>query len=367
MGNKKEKGVPLFFHTADLHLKEDAEERLEVLTWIVEKAEEAGASLIIAGDLFDSNNAARILAPETRAIFDCHPQVLVLIIPGNHDMELSEEDYYGKNVRILSHRPFSLLEIEGGIKIVAVPFAPGSRLAEALAEYEPDETGAILIAHGTYFDEDFSYIPEEVKERTEEYFPILPEDLERPDFSYAALGHFHNSFRLMEKEGLKICYPGSPSAVTASDVGKRKVAMVSVAGEGGACQVSGLAVPVGRFNLAHTFWLTPREEQKGICEIEEFLEKSKNTHASVNIELVGFSSISDQELKARLENLSEKFSQEFADFNLQNRTINYKDLLEENPLVKEFIALLESKEESEEVHNKALELGLKAFGEAWRR
>ena len=359
--------MPLFFHTADLHLREDAKERFEVLTWIVEKAEEAGALLIIAGDLFDTNNAARTLGPAVRAIFDCHAQVAVFMIPGNHDMELSEEDYYGKNVKILSQRPFSILEIEGDIKIVAVPFAPGSRLAEALAEYEPGENAAILIAHGTYFDEEFSYIPEEVKKRTEEYFPILPEDLAGQDFSYAALGHFHNSFRLIEKQGVKICYPGTPSAVTAADVGKRQLAMVSVPEDGSVCQVSALTVPVGRYNLTDTFWFTPGEEQKVISEMEEFLEKSKDTYASVNIELVGFSSTSDQELEASFENLREKFSQEFADFERQNRTISYKDLLEENPLVREFVARLQSEEGPEEVRDKALELALKAFGEAWGR
>ncbi|KPJ62185.1 MAG: hypothetical protein AMS15_04790 [Planctomycetes bacterium DG_23] len=358
--------MPLFFHTADLHLKEEAKERLEVLAWIVEKAEKAGASLIIAGDLFDSNNAARVLAPQTRAIFDSHPQVRVLIIPGNHDAELSQEDYYGKNAKILSHRPFSLTEFEEGIRIVAVPFERGSRMAQALAEYETGEDSAMLIAHGTYFDEDFSYIPEEVKERTEEYFPILPVDLEGRDFSYVALGHFHNSFRLIEKKGLTICYPGSPSAIAVSDLGKRKVARVSVPEEGGACQVSGTAVPIGRYNLTRNFWLTPAAEEKTLSEIEAFLEKSEDRYASVNIELLGFSSISDQELRASLENLTQKFSQEFAAFRLQNKTISYQELLEENPLVKEFVARIES-EEAEEARQKALELGLKAFGEAWSR
>jgi DNA repair exonuclease SbcCD nuclease subunit len=363
---KKEKKLPLFFHTADLHLKEGAKERFEVLAWIVEKAEEAGASLIIAGDLFDNNNDARILAPEIRAIFDNRPQVRVFIIPGNHDAELSQADYYGKNVKVLSQRPLSFVEFEEGIKIVAVPFAPGSRMAEVLAEYEPETRRTILIAHGTYFDEDFSYIPEEVKQRTEEYFPILPQDLEGRNFSYVALGHFHNSFRIIEKESLTICYPGSPSAITAQDVGKRKVARVSVPEDGGACQVSGITVPVGRYNLARTFWLTPGEEKKTISAIEAFLEKSKDRYASVNVELLGFSSIQDQELQTSLEDLSKKFSPEFAALKLQNRTISYKELLDENPLVREFVARVES-EAREDVRQQALELGLKAFGAAWSR
>lgn len=87
-----------FIHTADLHLgaggktklppakaKERRRELLDTFRHIAERAERAGATVLIAGDLFDSPNPSPATLADVLATIRRHAGVRFLCLPGNHD------------------------------------------------------------------------------------------------------------------------------------------------------------------------------------------------------------------------------------------------------------------------------------------
>ena len=88
--------------TADLHLRnrENHPERYNALENILEQIEaENIKTLIIAGDLFDKDSRNY---SDFEKICKKHGKVQLLIIPGNHDPDISGKKIVGDNIHIYS-------------------------------------------------------------------------------------------------------------------------------------------------------------------------------------------------------------------------------------------------------------------------
>jgi len=145
-------------HTSDLHLQNIEDERWEALRTILNicKSEKVDV-LVIAGDLFDSDEEGAQLRVEMRKLFN-DATFKTIILPGNHDATMySDGMYLGEGVEIITEyeRPIEL----DGVAFFGLPFrkeySTNDKVAEILADMSrkasSDKTN-ILIYHGDLLD-----------------------------------------------------------------------------------------------------------------------------------------------------------------------------------------------------------------------
>ena len=217
-------------HTGDIHLREHNDERWEALGEIGKLIRDAGVDVVvIAGDLFDSEDSANVLYPRLRGVFEGWG-IPVLILPGNHDAGFySEKIDMGENVKVFH-------DIEGvdieGTKFIGLPYRDVS-CKEAFdllmrAVSLKGEGVNILIYHGElagwwskgdWGDEQGS-MPLELS-----FFRGLGID-------YVLAGHFHSRYSVKPlPDGGFFVYPGSPVSVSVKEEGERGVNLFEVGKE----------------------------------------------------------------------------------------------------------------------------------------
>lgn len=359
-----------FLHTADLHLAAEKRERLDILRWLLERAKEWKASLIIVGDLFDSDQDANILRAEVRKVFSSFPEVATFITAGNHDEKsFSKEMDYGCNVRLFQS-PFMEIEFEG-IRLIGVPYQSNSRLTSALNTLQNIPDPSMLLVHGTFFDEKTSFVREEVKKKGEDYFPIHPEDISDKNILYIAMGHFHTNFRIFNlpvRDSTQtgncnkiICYPGTPLSLSESEIGIRKVAKVVIDNTSKDLEVSEYPVEIGDYKLKKCFKVYPGGEEETLETSAKYLSENISQHADVKIEFKGYIKIDETLMNSMMESLKKRYKDKFCRLNLINDTISYKNLLEKHVNIKEFVNRLKDYNVRDAIKDRALELGLQAF------
>jgi DNA repair exonuclease SbcCD nuclease subunit len=203
-----------FLHTADLHIKKGEKNRIEILQWLINKAEAMQVDFfIIAGDLFESDTDAIILRQEIKSIFRAS-SCKFLIIPGNHDLKSYSHDYdYGDNVIQLIETPFEIIELNN-LKVCGVPYQ-NKRFSECIKNIP--ENIDILTAHGTLYDESFIFSMLDDKET--KYMPIYPANLENIA-RYVAMGHLHSKSIEKRYKNTHVVYPGSPIALDTKCIDK---------------------------------------------------------------------------------------------------------------------------------------------------
>lgn len=216
-------------HTADLHLKELADDRWETLQKLIEigKMEEISI-FVISGDLFDEGVNAENLRPQIREIFS-NNGFKIIIIPGNHDKDSYKSGmYFGEDAIILSDSsPFEYEDI----RVVGMPFEPiGSKeVLDRLRSLKSVLTGDkvnILMYHGELLDSFFSRKSRKDfgEEGEERYMPLKLSYFKDMSIDYVLAGHFHTTFEVKWLEnGGYFVYPGSPISITMREVGQRKV------------------------------------------------------------------------------------------------------------------------------------------------
>ncbi|MCX7704469.1 MAG: metallophosphoesterase family protein [Planctomycetota bacterium] len=353
-----------FLHTADLHLRKDRQERLEVVEHLVNVAKTNGSHILMCGDLFDGVSDANALRASVRSIQERLSPQKILLIPGNHDCDAYGDNMdYGENIIILNRKPFSELEFEG-LRIVGVPFQHSTGLQNILDEggFPPSD---ILLLHGTLFLKEYPRLHLEVSERKEEYFPIYAHEISSLRTRYLALGHIHSDFFSERIDGTLVCYPGSPLPVTISEIGRRSCARLSF--EGGQITVERLYVDVLPYIDRLEFSLFIGKELEGQAELRRLLKSRSNPQAKMVVELKGYIGLSEYDMNDIVQGLLLEFSQEYAELHINNRTVSYKSLVEGNPLVREFVKRLEGSDEDAAVKQKSLELALQVFDELLRR
>ncbi len=267
-------------HTGDVHLAPDAPSRFEALKAVCEMARELGCdALLIAGDLFDSVEAASDMRGAVRQLFDSLPYN-VCLIPGNHDSgAYSCGQYYGSNVLSAGEGP-----------VIALPFAPGRAAYESLCSL-PLPDGArplVVLAHASFYSSASARVYRRLEageSRGEAYLW----DRDFADFppAYIALGHWHNPTLppLRVGEAL-VAYSGTPYPLAKGEVGPRRALLVDVESSG--IRVEGLEIPgVPRRERAF-FWFLPGYEEMVIEEIRRYLDEAADPDVILDLDAGGW-------------------------------------------------------------------------------
>ncbi|MCL1818935.1 MAG: metallophosphoesterase, partial [Spirochaetaceae bacterium] len=179
-------------------------------------------ALLLAGDVFDSRDAAENLRADFRAALEKLPSsCAVYFLPGNHE-ELgakgpgSLENFDFGRAKLLAEKPYSLHSFSAEAELLAVPFqrdCSGYRDWKVPPKKKPLR---ILLAHGTVPGMAYTGPGEETD-------GILDEDL----FAYfqadlAALGHLHAQ-ACVRRGDILVAYPGSARVWREGEEGKRCV------------------------------------------------------------------------------------------------------------------------------------------------
>ncbi len=202
--------------TADLHLTTQSEhpERYNALANILTQCGELKVDLlVIAGDLFDES--AHNLGDFEAVIKKCRPRNLrVIVIPGNHDADLTREAFAVKDIDVISEP--ELLSPEGSeIQLLLIPYRADRTMGEEIAPYHVQLLLGdwVLVGHGDWAGGLQSPDPYEKGV----YMPLARSDLDRFKPRQVFLGHIH-----MPYDEERIHYPGSPCPLNITETGLRR-------------------------------------------------------------------------------------------------------------------------------------------------
>jgi len=199
--------------TADLHLTAGQmyPERYHALENIFQQMVEGRIStLIIAGDLFDetSRNYA-----EFDKLCSKNKDIKVLVIPGNHDSVLNQQEVTAANLEIYSEP--KLQDFGGNAPpFLFLPFKKGKTMGEFISGFasELGENNWVLVGHGDWAE---GYEPNPFEPGV--YMPLTRSDLENFKPAQVFLGHIHKA---MDKG--KVHYIGSPCGLDIRETGRRR-------------------------------------------------------------------------------------------------------------------------------------------------
>ena len=354
-----------FIHTADLHLKKEIEDWPELLQWLLDKCMERDAALIVAGDFFDSKEESVKTRDIVREIFDRSPEVSKFILSGNSDTDAFPEGTdLGSDVHLLDTPPYTAKNYRD-VEIIGFPFVHNSSLRSQLADYGAPEGPKIAVVHGTYFSKGTSVYFAEVRERGGDYFPIYSSDIEDLGACYAALGHYHGQHSSFVYGETVVCYPGTPIALSSRETGIRSVVSVIVDTESGEVDIERIPVPVGVYNVREEYEVFACFEEDTLANLKTFLQGRADSRANMTVRLKGNIHLLERDMNNRLSELRNEFGRKYARLTLRNETTSYRSLIDQRPLVREYMARLAAMDDlDDETKARALELGLHAFDKA---
>jgi len=199
--------------TADLHLTagQTYPERYDALGNIFEQMIEGGlGTLIIAGDLFDETSRNY---SEFDKLCSKYKDIKVLVIPGNHDSLLSQQEVTATNLEIYSEPRLKSFG-ENAPTFLFLPFKKGKTMGEFISGFASDlgENNWVLVGHGDWEE---GYEPNPFEPGV--YMPLTRSDLEIFKPAQVFLGHIHKA---MDKG--KVHYIGSPCSLDIRETGRRR-------------------------------------------------------------------------------------------------------------------------------------------------
>lgn len=217
--------------------------RLTTLRRALEETRKLGIGhFLIAGDLFEDNFVSTDLVAQTLQIFADFPEVMIWILPGNHDPISGPESVWNRqpflqapsHVRILREAGCTDL---GDAVLLASPLSqklsttdPSQKLV-GLAQDVPGARIKIGITHGA---------PAIEGKHQPNDFPIALDAASRAGLDYLALGHWHNW--LADLDGGRMVMPGTPEPDQFANERSGQVAVVEIDGPGQMPRVRPLAV-----------------------------------------------------------------------------------------------------------------------------
>ena len=208
-----------FLHTADWHLGikytqlgEKADKARQIRIKTIEKLVNIAKNenldfVLIAGDLFDSNDLDRKIVNIVVEILASAPNLPFYIIPGNHD-PLTKDSFYNENawnvaenVTIFKeNEPFRVPYCDVTIYPCPVTQKQSSNDPTEWIKGKEDEI-SIGLAHGNLQIPGFIDDPN---------FPINPERAIISNLDYLALGEWHSLYEHSTNGINKTIYPGTP-------------------------------------------------------------------------------------------------------------------------------------------------------------
>jgi len=207
--------------TADLHLTTAAKnpERYHALGDILRQLKELHVkTLIIAGDLFDAS-AQNYAEFDALCQQDASRDVSIYVIPGNHDVGLTQRAIAATNVEIISTPTIKQFESR---PFLFVPYTKQRTMGEAIAPLAPQLVGKewTLVGHGDYFAG--LQAPNPLEPGV--YVPLTRVDVERYQPAKVFLGHVHKA-----TNDSPVYYPGSPAPMDITETGRRRFLIVETA------------------------------------------------------------------------------------------------------------------------------------------
>lgn len=208
-----------FLHTADWHLGirytqlgEKADKarqiRIQTIQKLVDTAKNENLDFVlIAGDLFDSNDLDRRIVTTVVEILASAPNLPFYIIPGNHD-PLTKDSFYNEkawdvaeNVTIFKeNKPFKVPYCD--VTIYPCPVSQKQSRTDPTEWIMGDEDEiSIGLAHGNLHIQGFI---------DEANFPINPERAVISNLDYLALGEWHSLYEHSTNGIIKTIYSGTP-------------------------------------------------------------------------------------------------------------------------------------------------------------
>lgn len=317
-------------HTADVHLREGAPERLAALRTVLDVAAESDVQAVtIGGDLFDRPRDVEAFRPTLRNDSFTDLPFDVLLIPGNHDVAAFRGDtFFGDACTVALDEPFEHHELaEDDVRITAVPYAEGDpeELLIALEGRETYEGTEVLLVHCTL---DVGVRPEATgEERMSRYLPVTPEEVAALEFDYVLAGHHHDPREERLSAGTFV-YPGTPASTRSSETGRRRAVRLDPEG--------GLEfVPLETYYRAvREFTVLPGEEAAVLDDVTGWVDESVDALADATVHVDGFHGLDEGAFNERLAAAAGP-----ADVRDETRAVGR---LRNNPLYRRFEAKLEA-------------------------
>lgn len=284
-------------HTADVHLRPDADARLDALEAVLSVAEEQRADVVtIGGDLFDRPEDVDALRGTLRnSVFADRP-FEVLLIPGNHDVAAFRGDlFFGDSCTVVADvETFgSWVSPAGDLRIVCVPYreVADDDLLLALGERDPFDGTDVLLFHGSL---DAPIGGDAGGESAYRYFPVSEAELTALGFDYYLAGHYHGPHHLRFESDAEFAYPGTPAATRTAETGQRRVVHLD--------PDDGLSfTPLATAHyLQKRVTVTPGDEAAALADLESWVETAVGPEAVPSITVEGVLGQSEAAFAERL-------------------------------------------------------------------
>jgi DNA repair exonuclease SbcCD nuclease subunit len=370
-----------FLHTADWHLgikynqlqdkAEKAREiRVQSIKKLLDKAHDVDF-IMVAGDLFDSNNVDKRLLNAVSEIFH-RTSVPIYIIPGNHDPLTLDSLYLDpvwdtmNNVTIFKEsEPFTLPYHE--VIIYPSPVSqkqskkdPTDWIRVKDEDYDSRTEISIGLAHGNLAIEGYIDNPN---------FPINPNRTQISDLDYLALGEWHSLRAFQDHEGAnRTIYPGTPETTKFGEENSGKAVIVEIENPHSAPVIQEL-------DVGTLIWEKHKLEINSMADAETLHHNIQQTpdpqNRVLSLKLTG---VTDQDTINYLENFSNQFQNKFMLLNIINddlflkpNLLELKALLPEGAVVNQtfeaLMALMKTQPEMQEYSDLDPERTREIFGQ----
>lgn len=286
-------------HTADVHLRQGSDERLDALAAVLAVAESTRADVLtIGGDLFDQPESVDQLRSELRTEYFSDLPFEVVLIPGNHDVEAYRGDLlFGDACTVMadpSDHYATWTSPDGSLRITGIPYQtePTDELLLALENRDAFNGAEALLFHGSL---DAPIRAETGDESAYRYFPVSEDLLADMDFDFYLAGHYHSAHLRQFDGGAEFAYPGTPASTRTSETDRRRVVTLDLD--------DGLDFePLNTFHYLETqVAVTPGEEDAVVAEIESWVESTVTEHAEASVVVTGVFDEPEDEFGDRLE------------------------------------------------------------------
>jgi len=241
--------------TADFHLREKDEtpERYKTLENMLASLERLGIrKLIICGDTFDKGFSNY---SDFEKSCGNHPEIEVLLIPGNHDAQIEQRFFASRQIRVFDKPAVESID---DFTVVFIPYKEGQTMDMHVAQVKgsaclPEKW--ILIGHGEYITKNRVVNPAE----PDAYMFISGAAIEEYKPAKVILGHIHKPSEIG-----RVVYPGSPYPIDVTETGKRRFIIY----DSQTNQVEEVAASTDRIYFVESIMIFPGER-----EVDHALEK----------------------------------------------------------------------------------------------
>jgi DNA repair exonuclease SbcCD nuclease subunit len=352
-----------FLHTADWHLgikyaklgpsaERARETRIRVAEKIAYIAKQNNVDfVIVAGDLFDSNEVDRELIAAASKIVEGFAPIPVFILPGNHDPLTRDSLYLDPSWKSFGHvvicKTKEPLKLPHANVILYPCPVTQKQTREDLTEWirAEGESISIGIAHGNLRTRGL----EDVN------FPIDAQRARKAGLDYLALGEWHSLSKCQGEDGIvRTAYPGTPEATKFGEDGSGKILLVDIEGRGAQPVIREIETGVLKWER----WWRDMYSVEDVKHLErELTELQEPQLRIINVYCRG---MVDHEVMSRLESLEMRHAKNFLSFDiikdevhLRPNIVDLKALMPQGALfsrIVDAIGVLRSRYATRETH-----------------